>query len=354
MKLPVPNKIEWASFITLMPLISFLTCFVLFGNNWYHNDALWFKGFGFILLVGLGIWYTDVVLTRYIHDTFISYRDTIKRIVTLVVKQFVVVTICVFITLWGVENFSTEPFEVTPRKFWLSLFIGVGITLIAMIIWEGDFIFKQYKESVREREMYAQLSLEGEFESLKRQVNPHFLFNCFNTLSALISEDKQKAERFLNELSKVYRYLLRTNESGMSTLRNELYFIESYMRLLKTRHGEALRLQIETDKKYDQHLLPTLSLQMLVENVVKHNALSKNHPLTIEIFTTAGNKLVVNNNIRGRSKKAPSGRVGLSNIATKYELLNQPGFQVMEDGKYFTVVLPLIWNGAPTLNTTFT
>jgi LytS/YehU family sensor histidine kinase len=114
--------------------------------------------------------------------------------------------------------------------------------------------------------------------------------------------------------------------------------------LLQTRHGEAVQLTIEIDKRYYAYLLPSLTLQLLVENVVKHNVLSKTKPLSIDIFTTAGNKLVVNNNLPRRSAKAPSNKVGLENIKAKYELLKQPGFRVIEDAKNFTVVLPLIWN----------
>jgi two-component system, LytTR family, sensor kinase len=113
---------------------------------------------------------------------------------------------------------------------------------------------------------------------------------------------------------------------------------------LQTRHGEAVQVQIEIDKKYEQYLLPSLSLQLLVENAVKHNALSKNKPLVIDIFTTTGNKLVISNNLQLRTKKAPSNKVGLDNIRSKYELLNQTGFQVLEDATSFSVVLPLIWS----------
>jgi LytS/YehU family sensor histidine kinase len=188
------------------------------------------------------------------------------------------------------------------------------------------------------------MSLQQEFDVLKSQVNPHFLFNCFNTLSSLINEDAKKAELFLDELSKVYRYLLRNNEAGLSTLQNELKFIESYFRLLKTRHGDAVQFQVEADKRYENYLVPSLSLQMLVENAVKHNVLSKNKPLMIDIFTAAGNKLIVNNNLQRRTVKGPSNRIGLDNIKMKYQLLAQKGFHVMEDEKNFTVVLPLIWN----------
>ena len=132
----------------------------------------------------------------------------------------------------------------------------------------------------------------------------------------------------------------------MSSLENELKFIQSYYELLRTRHGEAVHLQVEVDKQYNSYLLPSLSLQMVVENAVKHNALTKSHPLFIEIFTTVGNKLVVNNNLQRRTVKAPSNKVGLENIRAKYELLHQPGFRVMEDVKNFTVVLPLIWSSS--------
>jgi LytS/YehU family sensor histidine kinase len=142
----------------------------------------------------------------------------------------------------------------------------------------------------------------------------------------------------------VYRYLLRKNTDSMSTLESEIKFIQSYFRLLKTRHSDAVELQVDIDKQYSSYLLPSLSLQLLLENAVKHNALSKNKPLTIEIFTTTGNKLVVNNNLQRRTIKAPSNSVGLENIKAKYELLHTKGFLVMEDGKNFTVVLPLIWN----------
>ncbi|HQY12068.1 MAG TPA: histidine kinase [Ferruginibacter sp.] len=343
MKPVIPNRVEWVSFFVLMPVIALGTCFVLFGIDWYRDPGLWFYGFGYIMLVGLVFWYMDVAITRYIHNSFAAYRDTLRRISALVVKQLVVVTISTTLSIVGIMQLPVEDFYPSSSQFWLSVLIALGITLIAMVIWEGDYIFQQWKESLMENEKYTHLSLQGEFDVLKSQVNPHFLFNCFNTLSALITEDRQKAEVFLNDLSKVYRYLLRNNEDGMSTVRTEVQFIQSYFDLLKTRHGDALFLQMDIDKRYDDYLLPTLSLQMLVENAVKHNALSRNYPLHIEVFTTVGNKLVVNNNIQKRAQKAPSGEVGLKNIRMKYELLNQPGFQVMNDGKNFTAVLPLIW-----------
>ncbi len=339
-----PNKVEWVSFFVLMPVIAAANCFVLFGSSWFLRFGYWLYGFGTMMLIGLFFWYIDVVLTRFIHDRFAAYQDTIRRVFSLVIKQFAIATLSFTTIIAALMQFPLADFLPTTSQFIGCVAIALTVTLIAMVIWEGDYIFQQWKQSLTENEKYTRLSLQGEFDLLKSQVNPHFLFNCFNTLSALIPEDRQKAELFLDELSKVYRYLLRNNEDGMSTVRTELQFIRSYFQLLKTRHGDAIQLHIDIDKRYDEYLLPSLSLQMLVENAVKHNALSRNYPLHIEIFTTVGNKLVVNNNIQRRAQKAPSGQVGLKNIKMKYELLNQPGFHVMDDGKNFTAVLPLIWH----------
>jgi two-component system LytT family sensor kinase len=190
--------------------------------------------------------------------------------------------------------------------------------------------------------MLRQLSFREEFDSLKNQVTPHFLFNCFNTLSSLIREDKQKADLFLNELSKVYRYLLKNNEVGLSTIANEIRFIHSYYKLLQTRYGEAIRLRVDTDPRYDDCLLPSLTLQLLIENAVKHNILLKSKPLQIEIYTGDDHQLIISNNLQRRAVKVPSNNIGLKNIRLKYELLKQEGFTVSQDEDRFMVVLPLL------------
>jgi len=124
----------------------------------------------------------------------------------------------------------------------------------------------------------------------------------------------------------------------------EIKFIQSYYELLRTRYGEGLQLSIEIDRRYYPYQLPSLSLQLLVENAVKHNIVSRQQPLVMEIFTTAGNKLVVNNNLQRKTTNKPSTRIGLSNIRAKYKLMKCEGFQVVEGENNYMVVLPLIWN----------
>jgi two-component system, LytTR family, sensor kinase len=347
MKTTKPTKLQIYSFIASMPIIDFVLNYIMFDDRIFSDFKIWLFSFPLIYVIGFASWYMHTVISATVNRKYPGLEQTRLRIMILAISiiPFMSASILGIFLLYDIGGFLG--YQLNNDDLKPGLFVGFCVNLIFETLYQADYVLEKYKESVEEKEMLQQLSMEQEFDTLKSQVNPHFLFNCFNTLSSLISEDKEKAEIFLNELSKVYRYLLRNNEDGLSTVENEVKFIQSYYRLLQTRHGEAVQINMEIDKRYEPYLLPSLSLQLLVENVVKHNVLSRNKPLEIDIFTTAGNKLVVNNNLQRRTIKAPSNKIGLDNIRAKYNLLKQPGFQVMEDEKNFTVVLPLIWNSAP-------
>lgn len=339
-----PTKIEWISFFTIMPLLCIFLNHLLFGARQWNDAKIWFFSFPVIYIQGFCSWYLHIFVMHWLRMLFPGMKQTGLRLTLLGLAHIGLISLTYIILFNVYDATKFLNYELDPAKLNYALYSGVGLTMIATSMWEADYTFKQWKDSLTEKEKLQQLTIQQEFDTLKSQVNPHFLFNCFNTLSSLIAEDRKQAEVFLDELSKVYRYLLRNNEDGLSSLQTEIKFIQSYYRLLKTRHGEAVQLSIETDKKYDHYLLPSLTLQMLVENAVKHNVLSKNKPLIIDIFTTAGNKLVVSNNLQLRTIKVPSNKIGLDNIKAKYELLNCSGFQVLKDQKTFSVVMPLIWN----------
>jgi hypothetical protein len=344
MKLEKSTRIEWFSFLASMPLIDVGLNHILFGERLFHDYRIWLISFPLIWVAGFITWYLHVLYSHSAQRRFPEIRQSTKRITLKCLVNIFVMTPAILIVFFLYDQTGLLGYSLSGHDLLRGLLVGFAVNLVFSTLWEALYIMDKHRESLGEKELLSQMSLQQEFDVLKSQVNPHFLFNCFNTLSSLIAEDPQKAEVFLDELSKVYRYLLRNNEAGLSTLESELKFIESYFRLLKTRHGDAVQFQVESDKRYDNYLLPSLSLQLLVENAVKHNVLSKNKPLVIDIFTTAGNKLIVNNNLQRRTKKGPSNRIGLDNIKTKYKLLGHNGFHVMEDAKNFTVVLPLIWD----------
>lgn len=342
-----PLRSEWISFLAAMPLLCILLNHLLFGARQWQDARVWYFSFPLIFLLGFVSWCLHILVMHWLRIRFPRIRQTGLRLAVLALAHVGLISLTFASLFYAYDALHFLDYTLDKSQLKLALFAGLAFTMIQTTLWEASYTKTQWKESLTEKERMQQLKLQQEFETLKSQVNPHFLFNCFNTLSSLIVEDRKQAEVFLNELSKVYRYLLRNNEDGLSSLQTEIRFIESYYRLLRTRHGEAVQLNVEVDRKYDQYLVPSLSLQMLVENAVKHNVLSKNRPLTIDVFTTAGNRLVVSNNLQLRSVKAPSNRIGLENIKAKYELMNCYDFQVLQDKKSFSVVLPLIWNKVP-------
>lgn len=344
MKLFRPPRLQTLSFLFSMPVIDLALHHILFGDRFWNDWQLWVFSFPLIFAMGALSWYSHISYDNFVQKKFPELGQSMKRILLKTLVSLIIMPPSILFILFVYDSFSIFGYAWNEQDMWMALILGWCVNLVFETLYEVDYMLGKYRESVMEKESLRQLSVRQEFDTLKGQVNPHFLFNCFNTLSSLITEDRVRAERFLNELSKVYRYLLRNNEDGLTTVQNEIRFIESYYQLLQTRHGEAVQVHMDIDRRYEQYLLPSLTLQLLVENVVKHNVLSKNKPLVIDIFTTAGNKLVVNNNLQRRIQKAPSNRVGLDNIRSKYALLKQPGFQVMEDKQNFTVVLPLIWN----------
>jgi two-component system, LytTR family, sensor kinase len=206
---------------------------------------------------------------------------------------------------------------------------------------KGIYSYHKWRETKLEAEQLSKEKLQTQLNSLLQQINPHFLFNSLNTLSALIDDNPKNAQKYLSDLSKVYRYLLRTNENELTTLANELNFIDSYFHLLQTRFGKGVTLLKSIQPDDFGKLLPPLTLQLLVENAVKHNTVGKNKPLVIEIITL-GEYLTVRNNLQRKTLKVESSKVGLSNIAEKYRLINKSAIEITEAGGYFSVTVPLI------------
>lgn len=353
MSIYAPTRREWRSFLILMPVIDIITLYIMYGESiWVQYDAFAVV-FCINFLIGTVTFWLNVIVMHEIQLALPDLKQTVKR-VAFIVGAHTIIAIAVYTLVFNVyDAFSLFGFKKDLQQLNLSIWIVIALVMLSDTLWESDFIYKKYKESIIEKEDMQQLNIQQEFDALKSQVNPHFLFNCFNTLSSLINEDRPQAEVFLNELSKVYRYLLRNNEDSLSTLKDELNFIQSFYNLLKTRHGDAIELQVEVDRKYYSYLLPSLSLQLLVENAVKHNIVSKSQPLVINVFSTEGNRLAVHNNLQPKTIKMPSNKIGLANIRSKYELLNISGYEVLQDGKNFTVVLPLIWNNTGDMKFSF-
>ncbi len=342
MKFRKPPAHECYGFLISMPLIGWYVHYILYGDRIYHEPKLWFVSFPILFALAVVSWYTHFQYHSYITRQFPGLNLSAKRIFfKLFVYPLVMVPSVIIIhAIYAHFHIMGYTYSTVALRGWLLQ--GIVVNLVFETLWEVFYIIQQYKENLSEKELLQQMRTEQEFENLKAQVNPHFLFNCFNTLSGLIYEDKIRAERFLNELSNVYRYLLNANKNDLTSLSNEIRFIQSFLELLKTRYGPALEVKINVNEEYFPYLVPSLSLQMLVENAVKHNVLSKKQPLLIELYTAKNPALIVKNTLQPKQVKETSTGIGLKNIRAKYHLLNKEHFEAGIEEDMYIVKLPLI------------
>jgi hypothetical protein len=236
------------------------------------------------------------------------------------------------------------PFFGNPFRPVVILIQALLFALTTIGLFEAVYFYTHYSRAEVEKEALTRANLEIQLNSLKTQVQPHFLFNSLNTLQSLVlSAENKKAVRFIGDLSQVYRYLLQSNDHPLIPLEQELAFVHAYVNLLKTRFEEGLDVQLDVNPAYCRHRLPPLTLQLLVENAVKHNVASASRPLRIWIHSNGTESIAVRNNLQ----RKPAGRVlsdkkGLLNIATKYRLLDQPDVLIHETEAAFEVQVPLI------------
>lgn len=225
----------------------------------------------------------------------------------------------------------------TIPKYVEIIFILLAIILI--FISSIINLQKARHDKILENAELKQQNLQKELSALKNQVNPHFLFNSLNSLSALV-RDNDKASTFVKNLSFLYRYILQSGDLDLVTVHEELRFLKSYMELIKVRYGEKISFNITVNDELMSKQIPPLALQLLVENAVKHNEISDKYPLEINLFSST-ESLVVENRIRPRKSLVQSGGVGLSNLDKRYHLLMGHHIRIKKKEGIFRVELPI-------------
>lgn len=215
--------------------------------------------------------------------------------------------------------------------------------IMIVAIYESIYFMHELKDSVEEKEMLKRESLQAQLSALRNQVNPHFLFNNLNTLSSLIPENPKHAVDFVQQLSVVYRHILEVKEEKSILLKDELIVLNAYTFLLKTRFGNNLEVKVDIPEEKLQKQIVPLSLQILMENAIKHNIVSSDKPLHIDVFAENGS-LVVSNNLQIKNQVNESTGIGLDNIRNRYKMLGDKPVTVTETETNFTVSIPLIEN----------
>ena len=234
------------------------------------------------------------------------------------------------------ENTSVKGLLVT------NLVFNVGITLFIVTIVEAAFFFNQWKQTRIEREQLEKEHYKAQFQNLKNQINPHLLFNSLNALTGLIESNTEKAVSYVQDLSRYLRMVLSHTSSEAISVEEELSLLRHYYNLQNARFGNSFRLTIQIPEEVRRMLIPPLSLQMLVENAVKHNVISRSSPLEVKVSYKPTDLIEVSNRKVKKQTYEDSTGVGLENIKERYQLLGEHHIRVEDSDEYFKVSIPLL------------
>lgn len=255
--------------------------------------------------------------------SFLSYGILASLLVPFLFAKFI----------WHVEE-SRLVSNVVSQAF-----IAISIDIIIISFYYSRYLVAYWGESIKNEEELKRENLIARYEALKNQVNPHFLFNTLNTLTGVVEQHPEKAVEFIRKLADIYRYVLEQKDKELSTIEDELKFVTDFIYLAKMRHGEGLIVNNNIDE-WKVKIAP-LGLQMLIENAIKHNIISDQKPLTIEMGI-ADNYIFVRNNLQRKSTVQNTSAIGLENLVKRYEYLCDRAVIINETGSVFEVKLPVL------------
>ncbi len=347
MKLTLPQY-SGKDYLVLLVLIIPFTVLInatIFGGRYFRDMGV----FGMATLVtGLAFCIDFIIcgaIAVFFKNRFPNEKELGKKIALMIVSFLIMTAILLTSLFKGYEFVDFLGYRFNENGFvWALVSVSI-INIFLALLFEGISRYESWKQNLRETEQLQLAFRQSQLQGLRSQVNPHFLFNSLNSLSSLIADDETAAEKFLDEMSKVYRYMLRNDDDQLVTVKTELSFLHSYIYLLQARYGDGLEVIIEVPASQQEMLLPPLSLQVLVENAITQNSINKKNPLRIQINAVTGNRIVVKNILQ--PKLVTEGidiETGLDNLIEKYRLLNQEAVTIEESEKERAITLPLIVN----------
>jgi hypothetical protein len=293
-----------------------------------------------ISLILIIVFWESLRLVNYWLDKVFPFERNItgRIILQLVCGAIIGLTIRFIIYRWGEPQVPFHLDSLFVAATWaLYVFLPTGVNLGFFTIYFID----RWKDSLLYAERLEREKSQVQFDNLKNQLNPHFLFNALTSLNSLIFENQSLASEFLQQLSKVYRYVLQNKDKNFVLLSTEMEFIDHYVKLLETRFSGALKINFDIKEDTREKAIVPVTLQILIENSIKHNVVDKDKPLTIDIVTV-GDYLVVSNNLQLKKKVETSNKLGLENLRSLYKFLTNKPVVVEPTADRFYVKIPLI------------
>jgi len=324
---------------------TFLLGYLFYGQFFYQlNHFLFDLGYGFVMFALFYEGYIRII--TFLDKHFPKWQMNAEKYL-LGLVLFKIYSVLVFVIVGFIPSEIYQKGDlVGPLNDATALRLNFIILVLVSALYYGILtsfhIFKNIHQASLQAEKMQKEIAQAQFDSLKNQVNPHFLFNSLNVLTSLISLDPVMAEKFTEQLSKAYRYVLEHKADDMVPLKTELDFIYSYIFLVDIRFKDKLKVNINLPADRLNWLLPPLTLQLLIENAIKHNALSKKSPLQIDIEVNEDNYLCVTNNLQVRDDTIASTGVGLRNISNRYGYITDKPTRFGVEGRKYVTKIPLL------------
>ena len=303
-------------------------------------------------LYSFSLYYANAFLFIVLDEQFVHNRFSAQRIGLGLLFSFLISTVIIFLLRIledvFIEGESWNTFINNENRF--DYLISIVMTFFVTLVFHVFYFYKSFQENKVQEQKIIATTANAQFESLKNQIDPHFLFNSLNVLSSLIEENPENAQKFTTSLSKIYRYVLEQKDKELVAVTEELAFAKIYMQLLEMRFENSISYELPEIVSEDAKVIP-LSLQLVLENCIKHNVVSSSKPLHITIRIEE-NQLVVENNWQKKDVLSGGKGVGLQNIVNRYALLTKRKVKITNDENFFTVYLPILTKQLTKMNTT--
>ena len=316
--------------------IAFLFKLFVFRSATFFDDEILF-----VSIITVLLWEGNLQIDSFLDKkiSWITYPN--ERIIAQIVTNLVYTILVLIISISVINYFKFGVFELFNPKLREVFIPTIIITFLVVMVDIANHFFTSWKASLLEVEIHKTESANAQLQNLKNQLNPHFLFNNLSVLTSLVYKNQDKAAEFINELAKVYRYVLDTKNAELVTLQEELDFLNHYLYLLKIRFEDSVSFEINIEEGNKSNYILPMCLQTVVENTIQHNEASQANPLKVLIYSQ-NNSLVIENTIKPRSNDVTSSKTGLKNIEMRYSFYTDKKVIVSNNEEIFKVILPLI------------
>lgn len=328
-------------FILALAIYSYLNIRYTVGDKLFDFSISGTLLFITLALVVFGVWELNRLIESRLASLHLFFKRRLHPLLILFVLSLVNVGAVCFVTMQALYTVSDIPVQINTAHLTLLMAFGFRVNLFLNCVNAIVFYMDKLKKTQLEAEQLKKISIEAQFEALRNQINPHFLFNCFNALSTLVYKDAETSAKFIDQLSTVYRYLLYNQEKKIVSLKEELEFIDSYLYLLEIRFGENISIKKKINYDDEKFYVAPAVLQMLIENAIKHNIVSRKKPLEISL-SVANNFIIVSNTLQPKEVKEESTHLGLKNIQSRYEFLSDRKVEIENTESRFIVKIPLL------------